>query len=80
MWYFLRADKFPACLLRNEITPEIINKMRLQMNQYLKKNPDFFLNKGYEINISLDLIDKQGNILERWYVRLYLDRNNILPS
>lgn len=54
--------------------------MRLQMNQYLKKNPDFFLNKGYEINISLDLIDKQGNILERWYVRLYLDRNNILPS
>lgn len=63
MWYFLRTNKFPACLLGNEITPEIINKMRLQMNQYLKEHPNYFLNKGYEINISLDLIDKQGNIL-----------------
>ena len=63
MWYFLRTNKFPACLFGNEITPEIINKMRLQMNQYLKEHPDYFLNKGHEINISLDLADKQGNIL-----------------
>lgn len=33
------------------------------MNQYLKEHPDCFLNKGYEINISLDLADRQGNIL-----------------
>lgn len=63
MWYFLRTNKFPACLFGNEITPEIINKMRLQMNQYLKEHPDYFLNRGYEINISIDLADRQGNIL-----------------
>lgn len=63
VYYFLHLDKFPTALFQKKITPEIISEIRLQMNQYLKKHPDYFLNKSYEINIAIDLGDKKGSLI-----------------
>lgn len=62
MWYFLKTSKLPAYLLNKEMTPQIVNEIRLEVNQYLKENPDYFLNQDHEISISID-VNEKGSIL-----------------
>jgi hypothetical protein len=33
------------------VTPKMLNKIRLALNNYLKENPDYFINEGYQTTI-----------------------------
>lgn len=38
------------------VTPKMLNETRLALNNYLKENPDYFINQGYQTTIEFGLL------------------------
>lgn len=61
-WYWLHVKTPPSLLREKKFTPEIVNEIRIKMNQYLNEHPKYLLDDEHELNVSIDTAD-MGNIL-----------------